>query len=137
MAKLKFIWVFQEKTPNKVTLTRKFEYMTLGHIRSLINRNPLEIRFSHEKFKAAQKNTAMAKHWQKRVAEALISARYEGMGSGKVFKFVSFMGEDLIIERLSHLIEWDILLEIAESEIQSVLKNTEFKKYNPELKQTA
>ncbi len=136
MGKLKFVWVFHKNTPNKVTLTRKFDFMSLAHIRSLTNKNPLVIKFAHEKFKASQNHVAMAKPWQKRVAEALISAKYEGLGANKVFKFVSFVGEDIIIERISPLVDWDILLEIAESEIAGLLKNVQFKK-NSVLKQTA
>jgi hypothetical protein len=137
-SKLKFMWVFHEGAPNKVTLTRILNPLSLLHLRALMQRNdPVESRFAHQNFKASEKHAAMAKPWQKRVADSLLSARYEGLGNGKIFKFVSFPGYDIVIERISPLVKWDTLLEIAESEIEGVLKNVEFKKHTPALKQTA
>lgn len=138
MGTLVFTWVFQKENPNKVTLIRKFDNMSLGHIRYLISKkDPLKIRFAHEKFKASQNHIAMAKPWQKRIAETLMSAKYEGTRTNKLFKFVSFVGVDIVIERISPLVEWDILLEIAETEITKVLKKVEFQKATPPVKQTA
>jgi hypothetical protein len=66
-----------------------------------------------------------------------MSAKYEGLGCGKVFKFVSFPGYDIEIERLSPIVDWDALTEIAESEIANVLKKVEFKKHSTTTKQRA
>jgi hypothetical protein len=138
MAKKKFLWVFPKETPNKAILKRVFKPLSVPLMLSFFDeKDPVVPRFSHENFKASQEHIAMAKPWQKRLAENLISARYEGLGGGKVFKFVSFPGYDIEIERISHLVDWDILTEIAESEVTKELQSVKFKKDNLALKQTA